>query len=219
LRTPNLPRQELLDRIEELRQDLGADIGKVSALSVNNPSIPLDATVQFLQIEEDISGKNLTDMTDKELRSIYRDLNYIRDLESSKPSEVQRLGKEWADTATFLKQLSEEDRKSFWKTFSAMKAKGVTNLGFKYTVLENLALMIDTSKDGEADLELAALFDKAYTTAMKEGQGKESGEWVRDYFMDLLSGTKDFPEENTNAKANVHKSEDAEWLHRAAKFK
>lgn len=191
MKAHRLTRDERLEEVEMLRDSLREDIQKVSSLYSSDRSIPLDAVMRFNDLESKMEAKSLEDLTEKELITYHRDLEYISNLKSSSPEGALEASKDWTPIKDWLDSTSEYKRKKFWQAYDKIYSSGSTSLGYKYTAMEFITEAMgkmDTSTGKRMySSGIANAFIDAFEQAQMIGGGEMSDEEIRAIFEDILS--------------------------------
>ena len=106
MKLAQLTEKELRKSIYDLRRELRADIKEIRGLAKSDPLIPTYALTYMTDIEKYMRNKAVKYMSFNELKNVYRELTYIRGLESSKVSSAISTGRRFEVLRPNLESLS-----------------------------------------------------------------------------------------------------------------
>lgn len=128
--------EELIKENQRLIRNLNVQSRKIERLGERASQI---ATDKFKELKQKLP-KDLTQLNEKELRTLNRDLRYIRSLKSSTEKGAIEAEKNFGRIQYFKDNaMDEDDWKDFWKIYERV-GEGRENLmeNFKYEVLETI---------------------------------------------------------------------------------
>ena len=163
-----LSRKELLSLIRETRKELRGSLSEVREESRTSPNIPTYAVDDFDKLEKDIRKKTLKRMTNRELVSVVRKLEYIKQLDSSTLSGALEVANKFEPFKNYIGSLSKTNRNKFWRVYRRFyRETSQTAERFKYEIFnEDVAEMIVRNiKKGEGIISLTGKLKLAYEAA------------------------------------------------------
>lgn len=140
---PDLSLKEMRQEIYRLRRELRADLKEVRELSrTSSLTIPQDALKHMRDLEKRTTkskgGTAVSHMGERELRNLYRDLEYVRGLKSSTPEGASKSAITWQPVKEFLDSTTEETRDKFWEVYNKLVSNRYLEEKFKYEIFEIL---------------------------------------------------------------------------------
>ena len=163
-----LSRKELLSLIRATRKELRGSLSEVREESRTSPNIPTYAVDDFDKLEKAIRKKTLKRMTNRELVSVVRKLEYIKQLDSSTLSGAREVANKFEPFKNYIGSLSKTNRNKFWRVYRRFyRETSQTAERFKYEIFnEDVAEMIVRNiKKGEGIISLTGKLKSAYEAA------------------------------------------------------
>lgn len=152
--TPEMMREESRVLIRSLK----SRIANVEGLGA---SAPQHAVNLFRELEKTIP-KRLTSLSDKELRTLYRDLKYINALKSSTVQGAKRAQKTFEPIRTTLESLSKPTQDKFWSVYGRMFERlGGIFEDYKYEIMNaDIDYILQGQDVDKTTADLIKTFDK-----------------------------------------------------------
>ncbi len=172
------------EMLEESRKLINSLKGRIANIEGLGESAPQYAVKHFRELEKRIP-KKLTDLSDKELRTLYRDLRYINALKSSTVKGAKEIQKKFLPIEKQLNALSKTTRNKFWEAYGKIfESTGGVLEKFKYEILET---NIDYIYGGDVDIDsivndIVSAYDK---TLLELGYDPDD-ETIKLHFTDKL---------------------------------
>jgi len=162
-RTPDETKQE----IRKLIRNIGRRVKNIEELGFIAPQY---ATQRFHELTD--NSKSLSDMTEKELNTLYRDLKYIDNLKSSTVKGAIDVGRNFEPIKQDLDTLSESTKKKFWEIYEKFYERTAgTAEAYKYIVFEQ---NIDEIFSGNTDVDdIVHKLIEAYDKSLMETGGDD----------------------------------------------
>lgn len=162
-RTPDETKQE----IRKLIRNIGRRVKNIEELG---ESAPQYATKRFHEITD--NRKPLSEMTEKELNTLYRDLKYVDNLKSSTVKGAILVQHNFEPYNNVLQILSENARKKFWEIYDKFYERTAgTAEAYKYIIFEQ---NIDEILSGNTDVdEIVHNLIEAYDKSLMETGGDD----------------------------------------------
>lgn len=125
--------QEMRKESRRLIKNISRRISRIEGLG---ESTPLYAVNLYRDLEKTIP-KRLTELSDKDLRTLYRDLRYINSLKSSTVKGALQAQQKFEPIKAKLSVLSKETQDKFWSIYGRLYEKtGGEMEKFKYELFE-----------------------------------------------------------------------------------
>lgn len=161
-------------------RNLSRRVERIEKLGLDNVRY---AAQQFRELQAS-TPKNLNKLSDKELRTLYRDLRYIDRLKTSTVKGAKQAQAKFEPIREKLEPLSQPLKDKFWEIYGKVYEElGGTAERFKYEVFD---VTTDYIYDG-ADTDKAVLdIVEQYRTALKELGSNATDEEVKLLFTNQL---------------------------------
>lgn len=162
-RTPDETKQE----IRKLIRNIGRRVKNIEELGFIAPQY---ATRKFHELTD--NRKSLSDMTEKELNTLYRDLKYVDNLKSSTVKGAIDVGRNFEPIKQDLDTLSESTKKKFWEIYEKFYERTAgTAEAYKYIIFEQ---NIDEIFSGNTDVDdIVNKLIEAYDKSLMETGGDD----------------------------------------------
>lgn len=174
--------------VVKLRREVRPQIKAVEELSKTAVFIPTYAVEHMKRLDKQMKKTTLKNMSQRELRNYYRDLLYIKNnLKSSTIEGALQVSESFEKTmGSFLKNMSDDEKKEFFKVYDKFYGKVGEQIGdkFKYEVFEFSKVIFEKEGMGYKTLSADEL---AKTLSDKlESITKESAS-IRDEYGNIIS--------------------------------
>lgn len=161
--------EDLIKEIQRLIRNLNAQSKKIDGLGERASQFAVN---KFKELKQKLP-KNLKQLNEKELRTLNRDLKYIRSLKSATEKGAIEAEKNYGKVQ-YLKNnvLTEEDINSIWNIYERISEgrEGLMN-NFKYEVLDTIIeLQFAGFNNGEIVKLIRNTFDKSQVAYLKPTQ-------------------------------------------------
>lgn len=125
--------KEIRQESRRLIKNLSRRIARIEGLG---PSAPQYAVKEYRELEKRIP-KRLTELSDKDLFNLHRDLRYINNLKTSTVKGALHTQEKFEPIKTKLEALSPETRDKFWEIYGKLfEIMGGTFENYKYELME-----------------------------------------------------------------------------------
>lgn len=177
--------KQLKKEIFKLRKQLRQDIKEVRLLAKTNSLIPTTAIKKMSALEKTMRDTAVSNMTPKQLRNLYRDLRYVRDLKSSTPHGAETTAQRFSPLEAKLKSLSPRTRRAFWEVYSKLYEETNGQIEqFKYALFESD--LIDNISSGQSS-KLAIKIEDMFNELFKELPKSADESEYEELFLQKLS--------------------------------
>lgn len=176
--------QEMRKESRRLIKNLSRRIARIEGLG---SSAPQYAVEHYRELEKRIP-KRLTQLSQKELTTLYRDLRYISALKSSTVKGALQSQKTFEPIKAKLEVLSPEARKKFWEIYGKIYERtSGTMENFKYELFETNIDYIYGGQDVDTAVEEII---NEYDRTLKEMGSYASDEEIKILFTSRLKGLR-----------------------------
>lgn len=131
--------KELRKDINELRKELREDIrGVENYIRSLQPSefMPKVAVNKFHELDKTIKEKGISNMSTEELKTVYRDLEYIRTLKTSTVEGAIKSKQLWQPIEEKLSKLGKREKRRFFKAYDKLYEEIPVVMQFKYQLFD-----------------------------------------------------------------------------------
>lgn len=183
MKAENLSQKELRKETRRLLTNLSKRISHIEGLE----TAPKYAVNRFREIEKNVPSR-LTQLSEKDLRNLYRDLRYVNRLKSSTVKGAKDVEKTFEPIANKIEALPEEQRKNVFQVYEMFYGSvGGIASHYKYEVLDFAADALQGYADPN-DLAINALltFDEIYRGADENATDTETKLLLSQKLKDLL---------------------------------
>ena len=172
--------KEMRKESRRLIKNLSRRIERIEGLGSSAPQYAVSA---YRELEKRIP-KKITQLSDKELKTLYRDLRYINSLKSSTVKGALQSQAKFEPIKDKLEALSPETRKKFWSIYGKLYERTSGTLeNFKYEIFETNIDYIYGGQDVDKAVEdIIAEYDKT----LKELGGDVTDEEIKILFTSKL---------------------------------
>lgn len=133
-----------------LIKNLSRRIARIEGLGASAPQY---AVTHYRELEKRIPSK-LTQLSDKELQTLYRDLRYINSLKSSTVKGALQTQKTFEPIKENLETLSKDKQRAFWEIYGKVYERtSGTMENFKYVLFETNIDYILSGQDVDTAVE------------------------------------------------------------------
>lgn len=172
--------QEMRKESRRLIKNLSRRIARIEGLGNTAPQY---AVQKYREIEKNIP-KRLTQLSQKELNTLYRDLRYINSLKSSTAKGAMQTQAKFEPIKDKLQVLSEDKRKKFWEIYGKLYERtSGTMEKFKYELFETNIDYIYSGQDTDSAVEEII---EEYDKTLKELGGFVTDEEIKVLFTSKL---------------------------------
>lgn len=174
--TSRMTPKELRKEIYSLRRQLRTNLKGVRELQKFSPLVPRYATNKMKELEKQMRQTSVRKMEEKELRNLYRDLNYISGLKSSTPAGAMETAERFEPLRQRLNNFSESLRDKFWRIYGKIyESSNGTIDKFKYTIFESDLIDEISSATDEDELvqRIIEEYDETYKELSKNASDNE----------------------------------------------
>lgn len=176
--------QKLLEENKKLIRNLSRRAKEIERLGETASQF---ATKKFRDLMSK-TPKDLTKLTDKEIRTLNRDLKYINTLKSSKLRGAISSEKNYGKIDYYI-NAGYINSKEMWDIYEKIgEGKGNLLENFKYEILDTIVELSPVQDEDEIVHNIRKMFDKSQSSFYK-GTKQERGE----LFVSLLDNLKDSP--------------------------
>lgn len=131
--------KELRKDINELRKELREDIrGVENYIKSLQPSefMPKVAVNKFHELDKTIKEKGISNMSTEELKTVYRDLEYIRTLKTSTVEGAIKSKQLWQPIEEKLANFGKREKRRFFKAYDKLYEEIPVVMQFKYQLFD-----------------------------------------------------------------------------------
>lgn len=172
--------QEMRQEIKRLIKNLSRRISNIEGLGSSAPQYAVNA---YRELEKRIPNR-LTQLSQKELTTLYRDLRYINSLKSSTVKGALFTQTKFEPIKAKLDALSPDTRKKFWEIYEKLYERtSGTMENFKYELFET---NIDYIYGGQEVDKAVNDIIKEYDKSLKELGGYATDEEIKLLFTSKL---------------------------------
>lgn len=149
---------EMRKESKRLIKNISARISRIEGLG---SSAPQYAVNRFRQLEQNLPAK-LTDLSDSQLRTLYRDLRYIENLKSSSVKGAKEVAVKFEPIKEKLDALSPTTKKKFWEIYGKLYERtSGTMENFKYELFAaNIDYIYGGQEVDKAVMDIIEEYDK-----------------------------------------------------------
>lgn len=183
MKAENLSRNELRKETRRVLKNISRRIARIDALE----NAPRYAVNRFREIEKNVPSR-LTQLSENDLRNLYRDLIYVNRLKSSTVKGAKEVEKTFEPIARKIEELPEEQRKKVFKVYEMFYGSvGGIASHYKYEVLDYAADALKGYEDIN-DLAIKAVlsFDEIYRGADENATDTETKLLLSQKLKDIL---------------------------------
>lgn len=131
--------KELRKDINDLRKELREDIkGVENYIKSLQPSefMPKVAVNKFHELDKTIKEKGISNMSTEELKTVYRDLEYIRTLKTSTVEGAIKSKQLWQPIEEKLSTFGKREKRRFFKAYDKLYEEIPVVMQFKYQLFD-----------------------------------------------------------------------------------
>lgn len=125
----------LRHEIYAVRRELREDLKQVREIAKNQPHFPRYSLQHMSKLEKQMRDVAVRDMSTTQLRTLYRDLNYIKSLKSSSVKGVTSMSFALEPIKEDLKTFSKTKQKEFWDMYGRLYQVYSESSRFKYEII------------------------------------------------------------------------------------
>lgn len=194
MKANQLKGEYLLKEVEDLYEELNDRIYEIEKAGY---SLKKDASHKFRELQKKVPD-NFSELSDKELRSIYRELKYIDDLKTSRLQGAEEAQIMYKDIEHIVNNLGPQIQKRFWKLYDNLYERNqAAALAYKYDILNALATSVEKSRSKKADMqriedEIMNMFDILQTGFDGDYTSPEFSAYLEDTLKYINTNYKDF---------------------------
>lgn len=130
MKSNRLSREELISESKRIYKNLSARISRLRELE----GVPSYAIERFREIQEKYPSK-YSEMSDKTLREMYRDLRYVDNLKSSRVEGAKSSAKTFEPIKDIIGELDESSQKKIWDLIGRITSDDILADKIKYQAL------------------------------------------------------------------------------------
>ena len=174
MKAKDMTRSDLIAFNRKKMRSLKARLARVSTLGENAPTYAQDV---LQSIKEQKGNYKWSELTDRQLRDIYRDLIYADSLKSSRYYSAKRMMKDFEPIKEKVSVLSKAKQKEFWDVYGKLYERGTVLFEkFKYEIFQTAS---DVQYSG-GDLEqLVGDIIHDFDETLLKGYAADSSEFSR----------------------------------------
>lgn len=183
MKATELTDKALRNEIYKLRRKLRTSVGEVKELAKTSPIIPTYAVSHMQKLERIFRKTSVSNMSNAELLSTYRELKYVEGLKTSTKEGAIKSSEVFTPIEEKLKAFSPELREQFWQVYG--KAYGEQKLldRYKYEIFDTVIDRVNSSTDsGEMALKVVDAYQK---TLEKEGKNTTDDKFILSFTKEL----------------------------------
>ena len=183
MKAENLSQRELREETRRLLTNLSKRISHIEGLE----TAPKYAVNRFRDIEKNVPS-SLTQLSEKDLRNLYRDLRYVNQLKSSTVKGATEVENVFEPIKRKIESLQQENQRKVFGIYERFfETVGGLASHYKYEVLDYATEAIQSIGDeDEALINLIKEFDKIYRVADENATDTETRLLLSQKLKDLL---------------------------------
>lgn len=194
MKANQLKGEYLLKEVEDLYEELNDRIYEIEKAGY---SLKKDASHRFRELQKKVPN-NFSELNDKELRSIYRELKYIDDLKTSTLRGAEEAQTMYKDIEDIVDKLGPRVKQRFWKLYDNLYERNqLAALAYKYDILNALSTSTEKSRSKMKDMsrveeEIMNMFDILETGFDGDYTSPEFSAYLTDTLQYINTKYKDF---------------------------